>query len=228
MATSPDASSSAAAIAARLERLRKHDAESLRRLRRRVSAETAKLEPRQILSLADALLRTGARGRHVVAFELIAQHDGAMAAVRAADLKRLGAGMASWGEVDLFALVAGRAWRNGQITDRTVAGWAGSANRWWRRAALVSTVPLNVRAQGGTGDAERTLGVCLLLVGDRDAMVVKAMSWALRALAVRDPGAVRAFLAENGDTLAALVVREVRNKLETGRKAGRPKGEGAG
>jgi len=223
MGMEPDESSVAARIAARLEKLRKHDAESLRRLRRQVSAETTTLEPRQILSLAGALLRTGARGRYVVAFELILHNDDALAAVRAADLKRLGAGMASWGEVDMFALVAGRAWRNGQITDRTVAGWARSANRWWRRAALVSTVPLNVKAQGGTGDAERTLGVCALLGRDGDPMVVKAMSWALRALAVRDPGAVRAFLAETAEMLAAQVLREVRHKLDTGRKVGRPK-----
>jgi 3-methyladenine DNA glycosylase AlkD len=49
-------------------------------------------------------------------------------------------------------------------------------------------------------------------------MVVKALSWALRELAVRDPQAVRGFLAARGDTLAPRVRREVRNKLETGRK----------
>ena len=58
--------------------------------------------------------------------------------------------------------------------------WTESPDRWWRRAALVATVPLNVAAQGGTGDATRTLRVCELLVDDRDDMVVKAMSWALR------------------------------------------------
>jgi 3-methyladenine DNA glycosylase AlkD len=133
--------------------------------------------------------------------------------------------MSSWGEVDSFACyVAGRAWRDGQISDRTIESWTKSANRWWRRAALVSTVPLNVKAQGGSGDARRTLMVCGLLVEDRDPTVVKAMSWALRALAVRDPDAVRAFLKEYEGGLAPLVKREVRNKLETGRKAGRRKG----
>ncbi len=32
--------------------------------------------------------------------------------------------------------------------------------------------------------------MCALLVTDRDDMVVKALSWALRDLAKRDPGAV--------------------------------------
>jgi 3-methyladenine DNA glycosylase AlkD len=49
-------------------------------------------------------------------------------------------------------------------------------------------------------------------------MVVKALSWALRELVVWDPRAVRGFLEARGDALAPRVRREVRNKLETGRK----------
>lgn len=211
-----------ARITEQLEALPGHDAETLRRLRREISSGIEAAGPRQVLDLAVELFRSRSPGCHVIAYELILYHGSALAAVRAADLKRLGAQMSSWGEVDTFAAVAGPAWRNGQISDRTVAGWARSSNRWWRRAALVSTVPLNVRAQGGQGDADRTLAVCDLLVADRDPTVVKAMSWALRALSVRDPGAVSAFLERHEGDLAALVVREVRNKLKTGRKDGRP------
>ena len=49
-------------------------------------------------------------------------------------------------------------------------------------------------------------------------MVTKALSWALRELSKRDPAAVRGFLAARSGALAALVLREVRNKLETGLK----------
>ena len=41
---------------------------------------------------------------------------------------------------------------------------------------------------------------------------------ALRELAKRDPKAVRTFVAEHKDRLAARVLREVRNKLTTGVK----------
>lgn len=210
----------AARIIEHLKALPRHDAASLRRLRRQISEEIKGAGPRQVLRLALELRQSGAPGAHVVAYELILYDSSALAAIRAADLERMGAGMASWGEVDTFAGIAGRAWRNGQISDETVAGWAGSPDRWWRRAALVSTVLLNVKAQGGWGDADRTLAVCRLLVRDRDPMVVKAMSWALRALAVRNPDAVRGFLERNQGALASRVVREVHNKLETGRKAG--------
>ncbi len=82
--------------------------------------------------------------------------------------------------------------------------------REWRRAALVSTIG---------HDTRRTLRVCAQLRDDREPMVWKALSWALRELAKRDPRAVWAFLGEY--ELARPVVREVRNKLETGTKAGR-------
>jgi 3-methyladenine DNA glycosylase AlkD len=63
----------------------------------------------------------------------------------------------------------------------------------------VSAVPLNLRAAGGTGDADRTLEICRRRAGDRDHMVVKALSWTLGA-AVHDPDAVRAFLEAHGAT----------------------------
>jgi 3-methyladenine DNA glycosylase AlkD len=68
------------------------------------------------------------------------------------------------------------------------------------------------------GDVERTLAVCRMLVDDYDDMVVKALSWALRALVVHDAEAVNDFLEEHGEVLAARVKREVRNKIATGLK----------
>ena len=129
------------------------------------------------------------------------------------------AGVAGWGAVDGFArTISGPAWRDGLIGDEVIHRWARSPSRWWRRAALVSTVALNVRSRGGKGDVPRTLGVCSLLADDGDDMVYKALSWALRELVEHDPGAVQEFLVEHDDVLAARVKREVRNKLRTGLK----------
>lgn len=130
--------------------------------------------------------------------------------------------MDSWGDVDTFAsYVAGPAWREGQVADAEIARWARSPDRWWRRAAVVSTVPLNNRARGGSGDAVRTLAICRLVLGDSDPMVVKALSWALRELAKRLPAVVEGFLDEHEARLPALVRREVRSKLRTGLKSPR-------
>jgi 3-methyladenine DNA glycosylase AlkD len=121
--------------------------------------------------------------------------------------------------VDSFArTLSGPAWLHGQVSDALIHRWARSEDHWWRRAALVSTVALNVRSRGGTGDVPRTLAVCRLLVDDHDDMVVKALSWALRELVAHDPEAVRAFLGAHDEVLAARVKREVTNKLTTGLK----------
>ena len=134
-------------------------------------------------------------------------------------LERLGKGIDNWAAVDTFACyLAGPAWRERQVADKLIHGWARSPDRWWRRAALVSTVALNNKARGGSGDAQRTLKVCEMLVNDRDDMVVKAMSWALRELAKRDQAAVRDFLRDHEKFLAPRVIREVNNKLRTGLK----------
>ncbi|HEY1305637.1 MAG TPA: DNA alkylation repair protein [Vicinamibacterales bacterium] len=131
----------------------------------------------------------------------------------------MAAGLSDWGSVDLFGVtIAGPAWREGRISDRHVMRWARSKDRWRRRLSLVATVPLNSRARGGAGDPARTLAVCRLLADDRDDMVVKALSWALRELSKRDAGCVKEFLRTEDQRLAARVRREVRAKLETGRK----------
>ncbi|HEV3238481.1 MAG TPA: DNA alkylation repair protein, partial [Gemmataceae bacterium] len=154
-----------------------------------------------------------------VAYELVCYHKPAMQSLIAKDLEQLGQGIDSWEAVDTFACyLSGPAWREKQVPDRVIHRWARSKDRWWRRAALVSTVPLNKKARGGSGDADRTLAVCRLLVEDRDDMVVKALSWALRDLARPDPKAVGAFLKEYDGQLAGRVVREVGNKLKTGLK----------
>ena len=57
-----------------------------------------------------------------------------------------------------------------------------------------------------------------MLAADREDMVQKALSWALRVIIWHDAEAVQAFLDEHDDHLAARVKREVRAKLTTGLK----------
>ncbi|HEY1848658.1 MAG TPA: DNA alkylation repair protein [Opitutaceae bacterium] len=206
----------AAEIMARIAALGSPATPALRVLRRSFSQRLASAPRRRILDLAGTLARAGYPS---VGFELVRFHPEALGLLTAREVEALGRGLDSWGAVDCFGvLVAGPAWRRGRLTDNRIHRWARSPDRWRRRAALVSTVALNSAADAGLVDARRTLAVCRRLAGDRDPLVVKALSWALRQLAKRDPGAVRAYLAADGDLLAAQVRREVRNKLETGRK----------
>jgi 3-methyladenine DNA glycosylase AlkD len=206
-------------IDGRLECLTESKTETIRALRREYSARLRAAEPRRIYELADRLLEYPGFAHHFVAFELLHFHRPALRQLDRAGLERLGRRLDSWYAVDTFAtLLAGPAWREGQIGDEVIEAWAASADRWWRRTALVSTVALNTRARGGRGDVPRTLRICRLLMLDRDDMVVKAMSWALRALTPHDPQAVTRFVDENEAALAGRVKREVRHKVETGLK----------
>jgi len=206
-------------IDARLAGMAGSTTEELRRVRREYSRQLKNAEPHMVIELAERLLRVPRMDCRFVAYELIHHHPGALSRLNAKQLERLGRGMASWSAVDCFAVyLAGPVWRERQVPKRLIHGWARATDRWWRRAALVSTVPLNNKSRGGTGEARRTLEVCRLLEHDRDPMVTKALSWALRELAKRDSRAVRAYIAKREQVLPALVLREVKNKLRTGLK----------
>jgi 3-methyladenine DNA glycosylase AlkD len=207
-----------AEIETRAAQLAVRNTRALRLLRREYSKRLASTPPKEVIAIATALIENR-RVHRFVGDELIANHSSAMSAVDLTLLERLGAGMSTWDQVDCFACyLSGPAWREKQIPDSAITQWSRSEDRWWRRAALVSTVPLNLKARGGKGDAGRTLRISKLLLDDRDDMVVKALSWALRALAVRNPGAVKKFLKENQPRLASRVLREVHHKLTTGLK----------
>jgi len=208
-----------AAVRRDLAALSRHDAASLRQIRRRYSEALKGKSPELVLRFARSLLSGGGWAERVIACEVLACHPGAISLLNDRLVEKMAKGLSDWGSVDVFGVtVAGVAWREGSVTDARVALWARSQDRWRRRLALVATVPLNSRARGGRGDQRRTLRVCRALIRDRDDMVVKALSWALRELAKRDPTAVARFLEDRGDRLAARVRREVMNKLTTGLK----------
>jgi len=200
--------------------------QDLRELRRDFSRRLKDAAPHVVIELGALLLEVPRIEYRFLAYELIHHHPSALSRLTAWQLERLGRGIASWSAVDCFAIyLAGPVWRERHVPNNLIHGWARSADRWWRRAALVSTVPLNSKAQGGSGDTYRTLQVCRLLESDQDPMVAKALSWALRELSKRDPRAVRDFLAKRQGVLPALVLREVGNKLATGVK--NPRGKSA-
>ena len=208
-----------AAVADEIDReIRALPAQGVRPVRAVRRAWSRRLRPASAEAVVAVAMALVDRQRWV-AYELLSSHPGALDRLGVGEVERLGEGMADWGSVDAFGcLVSGPAWRRGGLPDAAVRRWAASPDRWWRRAALVSTVPLNLRSRGGTGDTGRTLEVCRRLAADGDDMVVKALSWALRELVIWDPEAVRRFLDTHQEVLAARVRREVRHKLETGRK----------
>ncbi len=172
-----------------------------------------------VYKLALALLKLNLTECHGVAYELIAGHREARESLTIKRIETLGAGIDNWGWVDFFCTnLVGQAWQNGQLSDGSIRRWARSSDQWWRRAAVVATVPLNTKTRGGMGDSARTLMICQMLVADKCIMVQKAISWALRTLVPWDRKAVIQFLADNEAETSARVKREVKRKLTTGKK----------
>ena len=177
--------------------------------------------PEKLIDFAKELVETRIFECNGIAYELLWKNKNALRLLKLKDLEELGKNMDNWAITDSFSvMLSGWAWRENQISDSDILNWLKSDNRWWRRAAVVSTVPLNLRSRGGTGDAKRTLMICEKVVSDRDDMIVKALSWALRELSKSDKPAVEDFMAKYDKQLAGRIRREVYTKLDTGRKNG--------
>jgi 3-methyladenine DNA glycosylase AlkD len=194
-----------------------HDTASERALRRKYTTRLKKASPEYVMDFAWGIFH--GYGYRWQAYEIISGHQAAFKRLDAELLEEFGQGINSWWTTDAFGrTMAGPAWKEGLVTDELIVKWAHSPDLWWRRAALVSTVAFNLRSQGGKGDTQRTLLICRLLAADRQDMVLKALSWALRELVYFDQQAVEGFLREYDGVLAGRVKREVGNKLRTGLK----------
>ena len=162
-------------IQARIAALPELKTEEIRAVRRAFSKRLTDSDADLVLKLALNLLKLPTFEFRFIAYELV-HHRAAFSRLDAPMLEKLGEGINSWPAVDCFSsYLAGPAWREQQIPDSVVRRWSRSADRWWRRAALVATVPLNNKTRGGAGDAPRTLDICRRLVNDRDPMVTKAL-----------------------------------------------------
>lgn len=210
-----DAPGLAAEIQAEIRALPRRYTPEIRALRKTWSAKLKAGPAADVIALAGALAARLPQEIKWVAYELIRHHRGAYDSITQVELEGFAEDLASWYAVDAFnTILLGPLWAKGRVDDALIMGWTRSSNRWLRRSALVATVGLN----GKVGDPARTLPICRALAADRDDMVEKALSWALRFLSQRDKPAVAAFMEEMGESLPARVRREVRTKLTTGKK----------
>lgn len=206
-------------LSAELLALPRRDTPAWRAVRRSWSARLKTAPAGTVILAAQALERRTDQPGKWIAYELIRFHGPAFAAIGEGEIEDFVDRVESWYATDAFGTqLSGPLWAEGRISDALVDRWSTSPRMWLRRSALVATVGLNGSLPGRRGDPGRTLPICLRLAGDREDMVEKAVSWALRYLSQRDREAVVSFMAEHGDRFCSRVRREVRNKLATGRK----------
>ena len=200
-----------------IQKVQLKNAQNLRKVRETYSKKLTQANPHQILNFVRYFSNN--YNFRWIAFEILFCHKTAIKIIGVSELKEFGKQISDWGSSDVFAgYLAGPAWRNGQVPDELILRWAHSKDFWWRRTALVCTVPLNRRSLGGQGDIRRTLKICRVLAADKNDQVIKALSWALRELIQHNAESVKKFIIQNENVLAARVKREVKNKLSTGVK----------
>jgi len=187
----------------------------LKELRRKYSD----LDSSDWISLCKALVATGVFECQVLAFEMIGRDPKLLDALEYKDLSSLGRNLDNWASVDHYTVgIYGVLWGRGVVKDEHIEALLESDNFWDRRVAVVSTVALNLKSRGGKGDTARTLAVCERVVDERQDMIQKALSWALRELSKRDRNAVSLFMKRHEKRLASRVIREVSHKLDFGTK----------
>ncbi|MFH1330940.1 MAG: DNA alkylation repair protein [Actinomycetota bacterium] len=181
------------------------------------------VSPGEVLVLADTLWSRAIREEMVLAAMLVGRKSTARDAFGLRRFDRWGALLDNWETTDnLGGRVLGP-WASADPETRvaTLERLAGRRNRWLRRLALVGCVHLGRRPDAAAW-WPRVTGVVLTLAADREAAIPKAISWVLRAHTGRCPAEVAAFLDAHRAALPAVAVREARNKLATGYKAGKP------
>ncbi len=176
----------------------------------------------EVLALADAVWARAVREEMVLATMLVERRPAARDACGLRRLDRWGVLLDNWETTDnLGGRVVGP-WAAAEPAGRlgTLERLAGRRNPWLRRLALVGCVYLGRRPDAAEW-WPRVTGIVLTLADDREAAIPKAISWVLRAHTGRCPAEVAALLAGHRADLPAIAVREARNKLATGYKAGK-------
>ena len=180
---------------------------------------THTFSPSEKIALGIELVETGIFECQHIAYEYLGKDLTVMNEISEKNINSLGKNLDNWVSVDGFSIyITGKAWQLNRIGIDKILLYLSSDDHWIRRIAVVSTVSLNLRSQGGKGDPEKTLNICSRVVDDHHDMIVKALSWALRELSKQNKDVVFDFLDTYENKIHPKVKREVMNKLITGKK----------
>ena len=115
-----------------------------------------------------------------------------------------------WASCDsLCTQIIGPVVRGHPALVRRVVPWTRSQHRWRRRAAAVCLIPL-----ARTGEhVDDVLDIADRLLGDPDEMIQKGVGWLLKEASREQAREVIAYLVENRERTARLVLRYASEKL---------------
>ena len=191
----------------------------LKNILKEYKLELKQISEKEKIKLIKELVNTNIFECQQFGFEILNNDQQLLNFITKNDVLAMKKNMDNWLSVDYFAgVLLGPLWRENKISYETIKKLAKSKDFWERRIAVVATVALNQKARGGRGDAEQTIKICSLVINDKNDMVIKALSWALRELAKRDKQSVIDFIDKNNTFLSQKIKREVGNKLNFGKK----------
>lgn len=175
----------------------------------------------EILALFELLWHGKSREERLLACYLLQSFPSHMAQLSLEKLDQWRAGIDNWEVADAFAQYILGVWILEFPDSRVTYLWdlIADEEKWSRRLALVATTFMN-RHYKESAFPDLTLALVDIVKTERDPMITKAVSWALRVLGERHAASVRVYLEENAEILAKSVMREVLHKLLLGRKRG--------
>ena len=171
--------------------------------------ESRRLEPDEVITLADELRAQPEREFHYVASDLLRAHDQRLRADHIAAMERFITTDAWWDTVDALASpTVGTMVLNHPALVEVMDDWIGSDDIWLARTAIIHQLRFDELT-----DEARLFRYADRRAADREFFIRKGIGWALRQHARTNPDAVRAFVDERRDRLSGLTIREATKHL---------------
>lgn len=164
------------------------------------------LDRQTVLGVADLLWTAPVHERRLAAVELLAASLATLEPADVALVERLIREARTWALVDpLASEVTGGLLRYHPVLCATLDCWAGDADFWVRRAAMLALLP--ALRQGG-GDFARFAGYAEGMLEEREFFIRKAIGWVLREVAKQRPELVVEWLLPRAHRASGVTVRE--------------------
>jgi len=191
-----------------------------RRLARSWRRSNREADPDLVLSLVERLWSAESRDERALGLEILYLHPKIGSELGRDRFDRWRLDIDNWGVCDFLATRILGPWADTDPEGRLsyLEDLVGDPHLYSRRLGIVASVHLN---RDGSTYGGWTLGQLDRVLDERDPMITKAVSWALRQMTRHQASDVAAYLESRGERIASLPRREVRNKLMTGRKSGR-------
>jgi 3-methyladenine DNA glycosylase AlkD len=176
----------------------------------------------ELLPLVETLWDGESREEGLVALELLQHYPHFIPDLSWAHFERWRQDLDAWELTDVLGLGVLGPWvaHDTEHRGHHLRELQTDADVWSRRLGLVGGIGW-YRTQKAADLPHFVVELIDRAKDERHPAITKGVSWALRYLVKTHPEQVAAYLEENEAVLARHVLREVRNKLQTGRKDGK-------